>query len=425
MSKVLTSFLVGIGYDTKGLEAGEKRVEGSMRGVKGMALGISAALVGAFGAASASVVATARRVDELALATNNLRTSQQYVYDYGNAIRFLGGNADDALSAVTTIEQALNNLRLRGELGPLQDLALAGVDISRLTGAEDAEQFLRELASQLPELDKQQRALVQDALGLSDAVLKSLSGGVNELDRSLEKANALTGNIEQLTEDSRKLAENATIFSLAIEGIANELAEKFLPSLVGVSSWATSFLAENRGSISEGIDVLAGNPEATAGIGAGAAASVAGAGLSKLGLTGVGGALKSAGQIGIIISIADLVTPYIDPIFDKLFGVERGESDVYSGSIIRGADDIDYLNRRDRSASDTIAPQASREAVSEERMANADAIAGALSKSPIKVNSSINLAVELDGQAIEAKIIDVTEREAFNTLDDITTTTER
>lgn len=59
----------------------------------------------------------------------------------------------------------------------------------------------------------------------------------------------------------------------------------------------------------------------------------------------------------------------------------------------------------------------------EERQAAADAVAGALSKSPIKVQSTVN--VNLDGQALEAKITEVNERSAHSTLDDLSTTTAR
>lgn len=53
-----------------------------------------------------------------------------------------------------------------------------------------------------------------------------------------------------------------------------------------------NFLKEYRPEISKGIDALAENPQATAGIGIGAATTVAGAGLSKIGMKGIGGALK-------------------------------------------------------------------------------------------------------------------------------------
>ncbi|WP_340052099.1 hypothetical protein [Pseudomonas proteolytica] len=123
------------------------------------------------------------------------------------------------------------------------------------------------------------------------------------------------------------------------------------------------------------------------------------------------------------ISLADLMTPYIEPMFDKLFGVDRAKSEVYSGSVIRSQEDIDYLNHRDRSASDSLPPGGSTAA--EERQASADALAGALSRAPIKVENQQSFTLQIDGQALETKITQVNERQNYETLGDLKTTTER
>lgn len=441
-SKVLKSFLIGIGYDTKALEAGDKKINASLNGIKSGALSISAALVGAFGASAGAIVGVADRVDKLAMSSQNLRTSQAAVYSYGNALKLMGGDAADAVDTLQRFEEIQNNLRLKGDAGPIGDLATAGVDVSSLYATQTGEEFMRALAEMIPRLDEGQRAQVQSSLGLSDAVFRSLAGGVENLDETMKRASALTGSVDQLTENSRKLADNSAQLGLIIEGVKNELAEKFLPSLIGATEGVNNFLKEYRPEISKGIDVLAENPQATAGIGIGAATTVAGAGLSKIGLGGVGGALKGAGQVGMVISLADLMTPYIDPMFDKLFGVDRApsSSEAGSGQVVRTQEAIDYLNQRDdtpteaqrpaesvygeRSAADTM-PPAEATSREDERNANADALAGALSRTPIKVENQLGLTVQLDGQALETKITQVNERQNFETLGDLKTTTER
>lgn len=424
-SKVLKSFLIGIGWDTRALEAGDKKIGASLNGIKSNALGISAALVGAFGAGASAIVGVANRVDKLAMSTQNLRTSQAAVYNFGNAVRLMGGDASDALDAIKGFEEIQNNYRLNGEVGPLNELAKAGIDTTSLymeTGT--GEEFMRNLASQLPRLNEGQRAQVQSSLGLSDGVFRSLAGGVEKLDETMKRASALTGSVDQLTENSRKLADNSAQLGLIIEGVKNELAEKFLPSLIGATEGVNNFLKEYRPEISKGIDALAENPEATAGIGIGAATAVTGAGLSKIGMKGLGGALKGAGQIGMAISLADLMTPYIDPMFDKLFGVDRAAPEVYSGQIQRSQEDIDYLDHRDRSASDSM-PPASGTTPDEDRQASAEALAGVLSRTPINVKNQLGITLELDGQALETKINQVNERQNYETLGDLKTTTER
>lgn len=428
MANVLTSFLVGIGFDTTGIDKGVREVESGIGSVRTTALKTSAALVGAFGAAAASVVNTANQIDQVALAANNLRTSQQYIYNFGNALKTMGGNAGDALDTVKNIEGILNAVPVQGTLGPLEDVARAGVDISRLTYANSAEDFFADLASQLPNLSTQQRGVVQESLGLSDAALKALVSGPAAFEAALARAESLTGHVEDLTENSRRLAEEAAEFALTIEGVRNELAEKFLPSLIGASTWINDFLEKNRGAISTGVDFVSENPGATTALGASAGAAVSGAALSKLGLGTIGGALGKAGTAGVIASgaalsaratsnLLSLIPSYntlsagFDAMLRDTLGVERivGPLEFFGGSLF--------------SASDSMPPSTTADSITAERQANADAIAGALKRSPIE--SNINMTVQLDGQALETKIIQTTEQAAFNTMNDITTTTER
>lgn len=428
MSKVLTSFLVGIGYDTKGLEAGERKIQSSLQGVKGSALGISAALVGAFSAGAAAVAATASRVDQLALSTQNLRTAQNTVYDFGNAIRLMGGDAADAVATLQGFEQIQNDLRIKGQAGPITELSQAGIDVSSLYGTQSGEEFARALSGMLPGLDEGQRAVVQETLGLSDATFRTLVGGIDQLNASMQKANSLTGNVEQLSENSRKLMESSAEFGLAIEGVTNELSEKFLPSLVGASDWVTDLISSNREAISDAVDFAAENSGATTALGASASAAIAGAGLSKIGLSGIGGAVSKAGTAGVAISAGALFSSALnDWLTESVSGYGAGAAGF--DAMLRDVLGVDRIISPSEllfgspSVSDAM-PISGREGMAErERQANAESIAGALSRTPIKVESTLN--VQLDGQAIEAKIVDVTERMSYTTMEDIKSTTER
>lgn len=427
MANLLTSFLVGIGFDTSKFDAGLRNVDRGMSQVQGTVLKTSAVLVGAFGLAANSIVSTANRVDQLALKTANMRTSQQYIYNYGNALKFLGGNAEDALSVVTTIESALNNLRLKGELGPLQDLALAGVDISQLTGAANAQDFITALSAQMPGLDKTQRGAVQSALGLSDAALKSLVSGPAALDAALKRSEDITGNLDGLVENSRKLMESSAQFDLVLEGTTNELADKFLPSIVGASEWINKFLTDNRGTISEAIGYAAENAGATAAIGGGASAALIGAGASKLGAKAVGGAVTKAGTAGMVVGGSAIASDILNETLNK-YVPGYGEASRGFDKAIMAVTGLERIPSPlevlfgGMSPSDTaVKPDtAIRE---QERQMTAAAIAGAVSKVPLSVTN--NLTLQLDGQALDAKIVDVTERTAYSTMDDITSTTAR
>lgn len=436
MANVLTSFLIGIGFDTSKLDSGMKDVNSKMDGVKGSALKVSAALVGAFGTAAASVVKTASDVDKLALKTGNMRTSMQHVYNYGNALKRMGGDADDAKSSIANIETLLNGIQFKGDLGGLSDMAVAGIDILDLSRATSAEQFQAQLSRQIPGMTKEQRGVTQKSLSLSDAELKVLAQGPEAFQGNLARSEELTGNIEELTANSRKLMENAADFSLAIEGITNELAKEFMSSLIGVSGWINGFLAENKGVINSGIKYAGENAGATAALGAGATASLIGAGLSKVGLSTLGGALGVAGTGGVAVAggaiganlinktLNDYIPGYgeISRGFDEnimqITGLERIPSPLellFGSSPASGAG----LSPSDMSVA-TGAPSAD-----DERQANADAIAGAISRSPIKVSNTTTVNVELDGRAFDARVTEVNERTAHEALGDLSTTTAR
>lgn len=476
-SKVLKSFLIGIGYDTKALEAGDKKINASLNSIKSGALGISAALIGAFGTAASSIVGVAGRVDKLAMSTQNLRTSQAAVYNYGNAIKLMGGDASDAIDTLQRFEEIQNNLRLKGDAGPINDLAMAGLDVSTLYETQTGEEFMRALAAMIPKLDEGQRSVVQSSLGLSDAAFRSLAGGVEKLDETMKRASGLTGSVDQMTADARKLAENSSEFSLIIEGIKNELADKFLPSLIGAGNAVNNFLKEYRPEISKAVDYAADNAGATAVLGGSATAALTGAAAAKLGLSTVGGAVSKAGTAGVAITgsaiganvlnrtLDEYVPGYgaasrsFDELLKSVTGLDRikgpmelmfggsgstesapqvtAESptesaaspmehptEPYTGHVIRSQDDIDYLNNRDRSASDSL-PPAATSTPEEDRQASAEALAGALSRTPIKVENQLGVTLQLDGQALETKIMQVNERQNYETLNDLKTTTER
>lgn len=410
MARVLKSFLIGLGYDTKGLEEGERKFSSSIGNVKSRTLATSAALIGAFALAATSVAATASEVDQLSLRTQNLRTSTQSVYNFGNAIRLMGGDAADAVDALSRFEEIQNNLRLRGDAGPVADLAMAGIDVSTLYQTQTGEEFARALAEMLPRLDEGQRSLVQSTLGLSDATFRSLAGGVDALDAALQKAQGLTGNIDQLTENSRKLMESTATLGLAVDGARNELAEKFLPAMVGATGAAADF------AVALG-NFVSGRNEAGRAFQQAGALGVVALEAEKRGVTAGADVLRTTGAVlesEDFNFIEQAVPGYKQAaqLYDFLFGDSpESQSQTYTGVIDRS-----------RSAGDAMAPTQSAD---EERKASADALAGALSRSPLKVDNSINMTVQLDGSALDAKIIDVTEQQSYQALEDMQTTTDR
>lgn len=442
-SKVLKSFLIGIGYDTKGLEAGDKKIQASLQGIKSSALGIGA-VIGAFGAGAGVIVSTANKIDRLAAATQNMRTPMNTVYSFGNAVETMGGQASEALDTLKRFEEFQNNFNLNGQDGSTDALAKAGIDVGALaaTRGGDAMDFARELERQYQGLNEGQRAQVQDALGLSNGVARLLSEGQTEARMALSSSN--TGAIDQMTESARRFAESNSILSQKFEGLANELTEKFLPSLIGASEWFNKFLSEHRGEISQGIDYAAENPGATTALLGASVSSLLGPILSKLGLSSIGGLATKGGVAGVAITGgaigSDLlnqgldkyvpgyrnVSQRLDDMLKDATGLDSipGPLDLMSGRFPGISNRSEAPSTNDRSAADSMPPQSGAgDGYKDVATQSNDDLVRAIQRAKVNVNN--NLTIQLDGRELDARIIQVNERQNYEAAEDFKPTTER
>jgi hypothetical protein len=429
MANVLTSFLVGIGWDTSDFDRGTRDIERGLQGVKVSTLAVSAAILGVFAGVATAAVNTAQRVDQLSLATQNLNTNKQFVSNLGGAMKLMGGDAAAALTEVRGIEEALTNLQVKGEIGPFSELATAGVDITNLTNKKTAEGFLSELSDQLPNLNNNQRQAVQSSLGLSDATMKAIGGGSQQFEALVQRSQDLTGTITQLTDNSRKLSDQMAEFGLRMTGITNELTEKTLPGLVSFSTWANQFVEKHREDISGVIDTVADNPGSVTALGAGATSATIGALLSKLGLSTIGGAASKVGTAGMIVGGATLATDVtFDTLETKFPGLKQYEQDVDQKARDAGlgplVDFSNWLFNSGNAQSPEAMPTPYKDVTPPTDEAN-DALVKAIQAAKVNVSNNVNLNVTLDGQAIDAKITEVTERANYSTIDDVKSTTAR
>ena len=457
MPSVLKNFLIGVGMDTEDYDKGAKRVEGSLGRMRSVVGFTGAAMVGAFAAVGAAAVARASQIDDFVLATEGLKTSRQYVYDYGNALKLLGGNADDAIAAIRTIEEAQSDFRLKGMLGPLEDLALARGDIEALSQTASGKDFLRTLAPMVQKMDKDQQRLVQRTLGLTDAVMRSLRGGVGQLDASVANARDLAGNLESAVGAARDFNRELAGFNIRMEGIGNTLAEKVLPGFTGVLQSMGGFLDEHKEQINAALGVASDSPGATALAAGGGAASAAGVALRGIGMRGVGMGLTRLGAPGMIAGgglmaydaakdwrwgdwwdqsvegardtwhkwawdkdysrLPDApygpAVPDVGPGFDvrplpaASYDAEVPAVPVYSGGEVSNAEaaqaspDVVLIRDQRQQADKPTAPQR------------------------VDVQNHLDVKMELDGRAFDKRVTEVVERRERNTADDIISSVDR
>src|SRR5690625_6461077 len=104
MAKVLQNFLIGVGLDTERYDKGAKKVEGRLSRMRTLVGFTGAAISGAFGLAGTAAVNAGKRVLDFNNEAAKLKTPTDYVWNYGRALAALGGNAEDAITSISSLE---------------------------------------------------------------------------------------------------------------------------------------------------------------------------------------------------------------------------------------------------------------------------------------------------------------------------------
>lgn len=455
MAKVIQSFLVGIGLDTTQLSGGVREFNRSMGAVANASGIAGSAIVGAFGLAATSAINAGKRVDDLVLSTEKFNTSTQFVYTYGNALKTLGGDANEAAQAIATAESALDEFRLKGSFSAFEDSVFAGVDTFRLTQAQSGEEFLRALSEMTPQMTPDQLRLLQSSFGFSDAVMRSLRQGQDEFNRLIAESAELGGSISGAASAAREFNEEMAKLGIQFQAIGNTLAERMLPSFSQMLRDIGSFVSENKGAIDSAIDRAEKNPEAMAAITAGGTAAVAGTAAKAVGMRTIGAGLTRLGGYGILAGgtliaadaakdqpwddwwgstanefgrlrdkISNIGAPDVEQYGPEVPVVESSmqggvTTDLGLGDIERhqAADtgflfDGGYLDPRfvGSVTPDESALHSPVVTNVQSMQDHAGAVASDLRQAPIRVENNIELGVRLSGRQFEAEVTDIVER---------------
>lgn len=453
MANTITNFLVGIGYDTTELERGEREFNRSMEGIRSTATIAGAAMATALIGVGKIAVENADRINTLRLQTNTFATSARDVNNYGSALRSLGGDAGDAVREIGRAEEALSNLRLRGDASTFTELAYAGVNIEPLTSAESGGEFMRRLADQFPQLDQQQQLSVQNTLGLSPASVELLRQGGEGYQRIMNNVDSIAGITPELIQMSKDYNAVISETQLKWDGVKNTLTEAVLPSMTRIASLAGDAVDYLNQLIKDNPDTA---PQVVSGLGIGAAGTAIAGTAAVLGKMGVPGAraLGLAGPVGVAAGTAVASEPFIDSGLNSVFGGSEYFQNLRTapdwsefGKALVGQretpDDVaEYLRTRNSPTTQKDTAQvpywskptqgtnyAPQSYLPDYNATAVGQTAGqqVAAMPPVQVKSTVqnNLVVELDGRALETKIRDVNMRDNQLAVDDITSTTAR
>lgn len=425
MSSVLTSFLVGIGWDTSGFDQGTKHIESSMGSVKSSMLQ-TAASIGTLTALTGAGLKFAKSTSEIDNFTRSIGVGRSDLLAFGGALQGMGGDADSAIGILTSLEQKRASI-LTGETGWIAPAARAGIDTNSILQATDSLDAVLRLSDQFQQLSAQQRLNAADALGFDPATVAFLSQGRDVVEATLNQYRDARPLVDGLTEASRDLTQEWSRLEALAGGIGDKVQSKLIPAITQATTVVTEFLNANKQAIDAGIDKY-GTPEnieaasvAAAGAGVSTAGAVAGSLLQRFGLTGTGslvaGGARLVGGAGIAYGVADIASRFADEQLQQIPGYQELDA-----AFTRKAYDVTGLDLSRGNVYEGV----SRESLYQFTAPDSAWTPGYGSgPKPQPTTINVNATLEMDGKVLADKVLSVVSDSNQAALDDLQSTTER
>ena len=337
------------------------QVTSGIDSVKSKALQLGGVLLGAFGG-NALTFGFASAADELGKFGQTYGVLAEDVKALGNVFRLQGGTLEAFMGQLSSIERMRAGLQA-GDAGFIEAAGRAGLDVSELIQAEDALTGFLALADQFQGLTLQQRLNAAEALGLDDAAVRVLSQGRSEIEGQLIAQKELFTLTESMTDKAAEFNDSWQNALTAVEGMAAVVSEDLLPPITEALNGLTEFIQ-----------------------------------LSK--------------TQGLLSTFSESVT-------EGLFGrggsdmVGQGLTNVAASLGIQSAVEAQESLRRASSASASDYPD------------YGDGLVPVLPGQEIQVRSKTNVNLMLDGQVIDSRIVETTERMNAEALDALSTSDDR
>lgn len=237
MDEVLKQFKIVFGLDSKPLEQGIQKSENSLK---------------SFGKVFGGIVSTyftysifkevLRGFADFNIQLNNSLAltggSIEKVSAFGNALKRFGGDTQDVVSSMESLNSAMQEAKFGG--GALIEVAKRyGVSISPY---QDSEKAIISLGKQLSKYDMQTRVTIGRQLGLSDSIIRAFSDGGSELEKLIKRQKEL-GTI---TEHDVKISNNFNNTILDLKDMFNALirdvSRLVLPIITKIVGLFTNFV---------------------------------------------------------------------------------------------------------------------------------------------------------------------------------------
>jgi hypothetical protein len=242
MANVISSFLVGIGfdYDRKSADA----IGTGIDSIKSKALQLGAVVGGAFGI-KALTFDFAQSKDMLGKFSEVFGVTANDVQALGHALETEGGTLESFMSQLESIERARARIRV-GDVAFFAPAGKAGINPNDIANARSATEAYLGLADSFAAMNQQQRINAAEALGLDEASIRLLSQGRASVEDLVAKYKTIQPITKEMTESAAEFNRQWVEIKANIGGAADELSIKFLPVINRITGAINDWFDETR-----------------------------------------------------------------------------------------------------------------------------------------------------------------------------------
>lgn len=416
MANTITNFLVGLGFDYD--EAGEKRIASGIDGIKSKALQLGAVVAGAFGI-KALTTDFASANDSLGKLSTTLSITADDITGLGRAVAHEGGTLDGFIGSLRSLTNLQAGL-LAGDAGFIGGAAKFGVDTDAFIAAKGPIEAYLALADQFKQLSTEQRIGAAQVFGLTDADVRLLSKGRQEVDKLAEAQRQLRPTTEAMTKAAADFNDANKDLVSGFGQFADRISEHVLPPITDIVNGLNLWIKANKELVNSGIDSTLDETTGSLLVLGGALASiVAGFGfLATVGVAGVGAASIETGSF-----IHDVLPEGVSNEIGKGVNFLVALSGLSDDAIKRAVTDVEEFDKRGPSLGSQISTFFT-ETVPEQASKGLEAArAGVSFEIEREINKIIQVQLMLDGKVIDERVINTNERLNQQAIDDLSSST--
>lgn len=253
MPNVISSFLVGVGFDYD--KKGADEIGSGIDGIKSKALQLGAVVAGAFGI-KALTVDFAQGRDELGKFADVFGGTATDIQAIGTALATEGGSLESFMGQLENLERLRAGL-LVGDAGFIAQAGKAGIDTTGLIEATTSIEAFLDLADQFAGMTRQERLNAASALGLDRASILLLSKGREEVETIVSKFRDIRPVTDEMTESAAEFNRQWIELNENAQGFADILSAKILPIVNDVGENINNWFGDERSGIRKFISNVA------------------------------------------------------------------------------------------------------------------------------------------------------------------------